>query len=221
MNKELNGSWTPRFKPEQEYQSLREELLQAKKYVFERPLVIAALAVAGLKFLELEYLFILPLTIALLLIFNFWFTINRLLSAARIVAYIQLELEEANFSTWVGWETSLRYYRKWLKATPNVDDVVETGMDQEAIPDALMYYPPIYFFHIGMLILSVIGSLIIVSAQYNSINIGFALATIIIGCISVRYFYINRPGLMREQIERNRVIWSKVFDVMKTLGKRD
>jgi hypothetical protein len=44
-----------------------------------------------------------------LLVFNFWFTINRLGSAARIVAYIQVVLEAGR--PWRGWETSLRSYR--------------------------------------------------------------------------------------------------------------
>lgn len=35
------------FGPAEEYNSLREELLQAKKYVFERPLLIVAAAAAG------------------------------------------------------------------------------------------------------------------------------------------------------------------------------
>ncbi len=34
----------PAFTEAQEYETLREELLQAKKNVFERPLVITALA---------------------------------------------------------------------------------------------------------------------------------------------------------------------------------
>jgi hypothetical protein len=38
-----------RIEPNQEYQTLRQELLEAKRYVFERPLAIAAVAAAGIR----------------------------------------------------------------------------------------------------------------------------------------------------------------------------
>ena len=64
-----------------EYQSLRQELLDSKKYVFERPLAIAALAAAGIQYYGKPLHIVLPLAVALLTLFNFWFTVNRLLSA--------------------------------------------------------------------------------------------------------------------------------------------
>lgn len=36
------------FDPRDEYQTLRQELLESKRYVFERPLVIAAAGIAAL-----------------------------------------------------------------------------------------------------------------------------------------------------------------------------
>jgi hypothetical protein len=39
----------PPIDPAQEYNMLRQELLEAKRYVFERPLAITALAAIGLQ----------------------------------------------------------------------------------------------------------------------------------------------------------------------------
>lgn len=71
----------------QEYMTLREELLQAKRYVFERPLIIVVLGVVALTTLNVEYMGAMALVSASLILFNFWFTVNRLMSAARIIAY--------------------------------------------------------------------------------------------------------------------------------------
>lgn len=210
----------PLFGSELEYQTLREELLSAKKYVFERPLVISTLAIAGLKLLEDKYLFVLPLSVSLLLLFNFWFTVNRLMSAARIVAYVQLELEESVHGSWIGWETCLRYYRKWLKSTPNAKEEVDKLIDREAIPDALMYYPPIYYFHVGMIILSVIAAIAIAGVQYNTVNVTCAVITFTVGCFSGRYFFRYKPDFMRTLIERNRVIWHLVFERIQSVGEK-
>ena len=58
------------------------------------------------------------------------------MSAARIIAYIQLELEERAIGKWVGWETCLRYYRKWLKTDPDekVKDISEE-IDKNAVAE--------------------------------------------------------------------------------------
>jgi hypothetical protein len=77
----------------QEYNTLRQELLEAKRYVFERPLAIAAVAAIGLQSFEKPQHIALPFALSLLTLFNYWFTVNRLQSAARIVAYINLVLE--------------------------------------------------------------------------------------------------------------------------------
>jgi hypothetical protein len=100
-----------RISRDQEYATLRGELLEAKRFVFERPLAIAALAAAGLHVSEASIQLALPLAVALLTLFD-WFTVNRLQSASRIAAYIQLVLEPSSICQWHGWETSLREYRR-------------------------------------------------------------------------------------------------------------
>jgi hypothetical protein len=146
--------------PVQEYQTLRQELLESKRYVFERPLLIATAGIASLGAVKGDYIAAVPLFMTIFLLFNFWFTVNRLHSAARIVAYIQIELEEQSCGHWKGWETCLREYRRWQK-NPKADEIVESELDQAAIPDALMYYPPIYRLHLGIACLAMISSVAI------------------------------------------------------------
>jgi len=104
----------PRYNPDLEYETLRNELLQGKKYVFERPILIITGSFAIVQFIDKQYALYFPLVIIGLLFFNLWFTINGIDSMARIVGYIQLVLEDKDVK-WHGWETSLRNYRKWLK----------------------------------------------------------------------------------------------------------
>jgi hypothetical protein len=79
-----------------EYTSLREELLQYRRYIFERPLLIVG---AGIALSRADTsLVVMPPLVAVLLTFNFWFTVNRLRSSARIVAYIQSALEGTGMS---------------------------------------------------------------------------------------------------------------------------
>src|SRR5438552_2049956 len=148
-----------RIDPAHEYNSLRQELLEAKRYVFERPLAITALAAIGLQVFDKPQHVALPMAVALLTLFNFWFTINRLQSASRIVAYIQLVLEPSATHQWIGWETSLRYYRTWLKSQERTA-YVDAKVDRTAAPDALMYYPPVYYFHGALIAVAVVAALV-------------------------------------------------------------
>jgi hypothetical protein len=203
----------------QEYVTLREELLQAKRYVFERPLIIVALGVGGLTTLDLEHTGAVALVLAGLILFNFRFTVNRLMSAARIVAYIQLELEEATSGPWVGWESSLRYYRKWLKRDPGgAKMIVDEGMDQDAVPDAMLHYPPIYQLHMALMATAGVGAVAVASLAPSAVNIACTVG--VLGLMAVfgpecsRY----RPSMISALIERNRVIWTHVFEYMKEEG---
>jgi len=77
-----------------EYESLRQEMLQNKRYVFERPLVIiGAVGLAAAQLSGTHAAVTLPVLLVALLWLNLWFTVNRLRSTARIVAYVGLVLE--------------------------------------------------------------------------------------------------------------------------------
>ena len=73
--------------PAQEYDTLRKELSESKKYVFERPLVIVGVGLGLLTTQTVTYGVVLAASLSGLLLFNLWFTVNRLMSVARIVAY--------------------------------------------------------------------------------------------------------------------------------------
>ncbi len=78
MISSTTATQTPCFGIHDEYNTLREELLQAKKYIFERPLVIVALGVGGIKIVPGAYWALLPLVLSGVLLYNFWFTANRI-----------------------------------------------------------------------------------------------------------------------------------------------
>lgn len=115
---------------EKEYETLRQELSDNKKYVFERPLLIITAAFIFSDFvMETPYAILFPILVIYLLLFNLKFTSNRLNSSARIVSYIRLFIEKKDPKNYQ-WETFLAKYRKHGK---------EGG---------LRYYHIIYWFHI-------------------------------------------------------------------------
>ena len=80
---------------ELEYSSLREEMLQNKGYVFERPLlIITAAGIASIQLSGKPSVVLLPFLLVIILSINLWFTINRLESTARIASYISVALED-------------------------------------------------------------------------------------------------------------------------------
>lgn len=194
-----------------EYDTLRNELLEAKRHVFERPLIIAALAAAGLQFLDKPFALVLPSVVALLTIFNFWFTLNRVQSANRIVAYIQLVLEPSANLRWIGWESSLRKYRRWLKANPDARTFIDDQFDHTAVPDALMYYPALYYFHFALMISALLASAGLLIQLPNWWRFVFFLPTLLVAGRSIKDFTRWTPDRLRASIERNRVIWQNVL----------
>ena len=198
--------------PAQEYSTLREEMLQAKRYVFERPLLIAALGAGGFGAISPEYVGGFVLALAGLIVFNFWFTVNRLMSAARIVAYIQLVLEGSPPDAWIGWESSLRYYRKWLRRNPTrAGTIVAEEMEKDAAPDAMQHYPPIYRLHVAMMAAAVLAAAVLAVRVGSGANVVSAVGVLGLGVIFARDCHRYRPAFVSSLIERNRVIWTHVF----------
>jgi len=201
-----------RVSPAQEYDTLRDELNQSKKYVFERPLAIVGVGVALLTAESVQYGTTLPALLTGLLLFNFWFTVNRLMSASRIVAYIQVVLE--GDAIWRGWETSLREYRIWIKDDPKAKkQIVESELDRKALPDALMYYPPIYQIHVAFVLLCLIAGFLLTIKQPNAINIAATVVLVLLAGVFARYCWKWKPRNMRSLIERNIVIWQHALGI--------
>ena len=199
----------PLVEASQEYNTLRQELLESKRYVFERPLAIMAIAAIGLQSFEKPQHIALPLAISVLTLFNYWFTVNRLQSAARIVAYINLVLEPEAKLRWIGWEASLRCYRQWLRSRTEREarDFVDANLELSAAPDALMYYPPAYYFHEALMVFAVVLGTVQLLEGASVWTWILSVGTAALGVWSVRYFVRWRPGRLRTAIERNRVIW--------------
>jgi hypothetical protein len=106
----------------EEYKYLRQEHENNRKFGFERPLVIVAgmlAAAVSFKGQHLAVLALLPIPFLAMLWFSIWFTFNRVQNSARIVSYILLFHETQGTSNWVGWETSLRQFRQWVKKSGN------------------------------------------------------------------------------------------------------
>jgi hypothetical protein len=199
--------------PKEEYQSLRQELLESKRYVFERPLLIAAAGITAMGAFKDVQAAAVPLVIAVLLLFNLWFTVNRLYSAGRIVAYIQLQLEERRIAPWRGWETCLRAYRKWIKR-PDASEIVKRELDREAVPDALMYYPAIHLLHVGIGLLALVSSSLVAIRSPSLVSTMCLVSTLLLIVWLVIHAIRFRPRKMRTSIERNRVIWTHVLREM-------
>ncbi len=204
----------PRYSVEKEYETLRSELLQGKQYVFERPILIITASIAFIQFVDKQYAIYFPSIIIGLLSFNLWFTVNRMSSMARIIAYIQLVLE-TDKSNWYGWETSLRNYRKWLKL--NHKSVNQIQIENEAIYDNLGYYPTIFYLHIIVTILVFLILAIFSINHLKSSNILWSLLTLGFLILFISYAIKNRPNKTKPQIEKNRQIWKMVFNDWENL----
>jgi hypothetical protein len=177
-----------------------------------------AAGVALLTAENVQYGAALPALLTGLLLFNYWFTVNRLMSASRIVAYIQVVLE--GDTGWRGWETSLREYRSWIKDDPKAKkDIVESELNQKAVPDALMYYPPIYQIHIAFVVLCLIAGFLLTIKQPNMINAAGTVVLVLLAGVFTRYCWKWKPSKMRSLIERDIVIWRHALGIKASESK--
>ncbi len=211
----------PSHSPAAEYEALREELLVGKKYVFERPLLIITISVAAANFTNEAHLAYLPPIVIGLMVFNLWFTVNRMHSIARIVAYVQIELEERKWEPWLGWETCLRHFRLWINRNHSTrHSLMKARFDNNAVPDAIGYYPMIFYMHIAVVALLFLVSVRSVFADSSFANIALLLVTF---AISVVFTYTAcrwRPRSCKNLIEQNRVCWEYVFEGLERDGIR-
>lgn len=141
----------------EEYRSLNEEHKKNREYIFERPLLIATL-IAGLAqyIINIEpeatqttqvMKIITLLFLSYLLYYNIAFTVKKLRSDARIIAYIQVYHENCS-EHWIGWETSLRNYRHWMKDNEkDLDNLLKNYVQKEYVHAKDWFYIQIYRFH--------------------------------------------------------------------------
>lgn len=197
-----------------EYDTLRGELLQNKKYVFERPLlIVTAAGVAAVQLSGNPLALLLPFLLIVILLINLWFTVNRLRSMARIAAYIDLVLE-GNPNAWIGWERSLRKHRIWTKqhSLQERRTALSKYAKDEAIPDALMFYGPLLLLHVVMVIMALSISVLTLAAKSQLAEIVSFAATLGVAIVFA-CFWLGpyRSSQMRDLIEIQRATWINVL----------
>jgi hypothetical protein len=101
----------------EEYINLMGEDESNWKYIFEKPAVLFLALVGTLKMLENSdnnvIAFGCLFAVSFLVSMNFFYTMNRVESSCRIIAYVQLFFRpKPNHLKWLGWENALRKYRK-------------------------------------------------------------------------------------------------------------
>ncbi len=149
MNPHIGQGHDAAQAPDFERNHLRTEIQANKKLVFERALLLAGVALAtsllstpakGAEWLGLPAIGALA--------FNLWFTVNRLRSNARIIAYVQLFHESETMYPWLGWETALRYRRIWLASCCEERTLAESRFNQITEYDNLGFFKPILALHL-------------------------------------------------------------------------
>ena len=120
-------------------------------------------------------------------------------AAVHNSGYIQVVLESG--AVWRGWETSLREYRIWIKTEPNAKLIVEEDLKKvsAAIPDALMYYPPIYQLHIGLVIVSFVAGATLTVNTPDPINVLACAPLVTFAALFAYYCRKWTPSKMRFQ----------------------
>ena len=203
-----------------EYESLRQEITQNKKYVFERPLfLIGATGLAASQLTNNPIALLLPALLVSLLLVNLWFTVNRLRSTARIVAYIGLIIESEH-DNWMGWENSLRKYREWIKGEFKEDkaEFIEAIDGKVRKTDAMWYYHILLWLHLIPVIVGTIASIFYAYLKFETLEIIGLCLTLPLSFIfffaCIKPFH---PKHMGKLIATQRQIWKKVQNVDKAI----
>ena len=198
-----------------EYATLRDEMLRNKQYVFERPLLIAT--AAGIAAVELSgeaSVVLLPLLVSFVLLTNLWFTTNRLRSNARIAAYVGAVLEPSSDLEWIGWETSLREYRLWQKRTPPEQQQEQKApyIDEDAIPDAMMFYSALLVLHAGIAVIALGASVCSVCSGPTALSVSALVLTAVVAAFFASFcLRQGHPRKISRLIEESRAIWMVVL----------
>ncbi len=209
-----NGGTSDKLTRATEYAALRAELEQSKKYVLERPLAIAGV---GLTLIttkdDAPLALLLPAVMAGLLMFNFWFMVNRSLSGARIVAYVRLVLEPGAELPWYGWECSLDKYRNWHATTIKPRQLVDREMKHYNAMDSMTYYGAIFWLHILLMTMSCVVAAFLLINELDVLTVLGMVLTVAFVVPFAMYSVRWGPARMHRMIARNVVIWRFVLGI--------
>jgi len=204
-----------------EHSYLRTEIAANKNMVFERALLIAGVALAAtLVPKDAKGVELLGIPSLGALAFNLWFSVNRLKSNMRIIAYIQLFHESDAQFTWIGWENALRIFRIWLKQCKEEAGKAKHILSDIPQYDNLSFYVPILALHLAMAFTIVLFMSFRAwsTGPYQTttcnLPVSFFLIlntiALIVFVLWVAIFY--RPGELRHGIEKNRILWVAVLE---------
>jgi len=201
----------------EEYKTLREELLQNKRYIFERPLlIITAGSVALVQLLDQPLIAFLPPILIILLNINLAFTFNRLRSTTRIAAYIAVVLEPNSSVPWLGWENSLRKYRIWVNTKNKVlkKELLNIKIKKMAYPGKALFFHSTYNLHIISVAVATMLSITFMALNPSWIAfIGFAGSFLSSGLFAyncIRHYY---PKDIRAWLETEMATWAISLDL--------
>jgi hypothetical protein len=193
-----------------EYNTLRAELLENRRYIFERPLlIVTALGIASMQISNKSLVIWLSFLFTVVLLVNLWFTKNRLRSIGRISAYIAVVLESCP-EKWIGWECSLRKYRTWENShsPEEIEKLIAKRLDASAVPGQIMFYYPLFMLHIIAVAVALAISIGIIFEEHSLFNLIAFFANVVTVFILAGYCAGSyRPSEIKYLIERQRVMW--------------
>ncbi len=155
-----------------------------------------------------------PVLVLVLLGFNFWFTVNRLQSSARIIGYIQVVLEGAEKADrLIGWETSLQKYRLWRAVDKaKKQKLLERKLTETPSSDSLRYYSPIYSLHIALICVTAVAAMLIGLRNPVPFNIACLVASLFILVVIGYYCVMWRPFKFQKLIDEEIISWQFVME---------
>jgi len=206
----------------EEYRSLRTEMTDNRKFIFERPLVISsALVILFSTGYNANYICILAALTLFMLGFNLWFTFNRLNSNTRILGYFMVVHEGKGKASWIGWENALIKYRVFIGSKNPIIESILKKYDKIKEVDANRFYTPIYYFHlfIGIAVFSA-SSVMTLSRHYSEIYqktigspflwvmiLNIIAVTIFIGWSLIKYY----PNKFKNKIQIEKELWENIL----------
>lgn len=203
----------------EEYRSLLEEHRRDRSYIFERPLLILGIIAVAMRYFyesDAELLVLLGLITIVIFCFNLWFTVNRLQSDARIVAYIQLVHEGDYRDRWFGWENALREYRILMgndAKSGELDSLIMDIQNEKSGPASSQFYKVIWVLHLSLVIFICAASLLSLLPLENLLDQMEACGILAAAILFLVYaFGPLRPARLKNRIELERKIWESVFE---------
>ena len=97
---------------------------------------------------------------------------------------------------------------------------MDTEVDKNAIPDAMLHYPPIYYLHVALMLATAIWAITVTAISFSPVNILCSACVVILAAVFSLESLKHRPSIISSLIERNRVIWRHVFEHMRENGAK-